>query len=163
MNDIRSKYPGKKFVEYSGGIFPFADSEFDWVFSNAVIEHVGSRADQLVFLNEMLRVGRNVFFTTPNKWFPIESRTNTLIRHWFDETFYAWCERRKPYWSRANLLLFGREDLRALMRKSTADEYVIKSNRALGWTMTFTLVCSRRDRSLSSSWSGPRSGSRLDR
>ena len=65
MDGIRKKYPEKKFVEYPGGVFPFDDEEFDWVFSNAVIEHVGNREDQLLFLNEMLRVGKNVFFTTP--------------------------------------------------------------------------------------------------
>ncbi|MCW5207339.1 methyltransferase domain-containing protein [Desulfobulbus sp. US2] len=49
MEKVREKYPGKKFIEYPGGTFPFVESEFDWVFSNAVIEHVGDKSDQLFF------------------------------------------------------------------------------------------------------------------
>jgi len=71
LSNMGNLYPGKTFVAYPGGRFPFEDNEFDWVFSNAVIEHVGDDADQVMFVNEMLRVARNVFFTTPNKYFPV--------------------------------------------------------------------------------------------
>jgi ubiquinone/menaquinone biosynthesis C-methylase UbiE len=49
-------FPGKRFVQYAGGRFPFSNKTFDWVFSNAVIEHVGDENAQLLFLNEMMRV-----------------------------------------------------------------------------------------------------------
>lgn len=142
MDDIRNRYSAKKFVEYSGGIFPFTENEFDWVFSNAVIEHVGNQNDQLLFLNEMLRVGKSVFFTTPNKWFPVESHTNVFFRHWFDESFYKWCKLNQPCWSIDNLLLLGKGGLNDIMEESSANEYKIRSNRTLGWPMTFTIVCS---------------------
>lgn len=142
MDDIRKKYPDKKFVEYPGGIFPFEDNEFDWVFSNAVIEHTGDRTNQLVFINEMLRVGKNVFFTTPNKWFPVESHTDVYFRHWFEKHFYKWCRLNSPFWSPENLLLLGINDLDKLMKESDSGNYIIKSNRMLGWPMTFTVVCS---------------------
>ena len=45
ISEIAKKHPGKLFVEYPGGVFPFNDKEFDWVFSNAVIEHVGTKED----------------------------------------------------------------------------------------------------------------------
>ena len=142
MDDIRKKYLEKKFVEYPGGIFPFAENEFEWVFSNAVIEHVGDREDQLVFLNEMLRVGKNIFFTTPNKWFPIESHTNVFFRHWFDESFYKWCKLNQPFWSADNLLLLGKAELNEILEESNAECYQIQIYRTLGWPMTFTVVCS---------------------
>lgn len=142
MDDIRKKYSDKKFIEYPGGVFPFAENEFDWVFSNAVIEHVGNREDQIVFVNEMLRVGKNVFFTTPNKWFPIESHTNVFFRHWFNESFYNWCKLNQPYWTADNLLLLGRNELNDILEGSNAERYQIQSNRTLGWPMTFTVVCS---------------------
>jgi len=142
MDSVRTEYPEKKFVEYEGGEFPFTENEFDWVFSNAVIEHVGTETDQLLFLNEMLRVGKNVFFTTPNKWFPIESHTDAFLRHWNDSKFYAWCEVNAPNWNPDNLLLLGKKDLSRIMELSTAGDYDIKSNRTLGWPMTYTVVCS---------------------
>ena len=71
IDDIARLNPGKSFCQYGGGTFPFKDDAFDWVFSNAVIEHVGGRKEQVHFLQEMCRVSRHVFFTTPNKYFPV--------------------------------------------------------------------------------------------
>jgi SAM-dependent methyltransferase len=64
---------------------PFADGEFDVVFSNAVIEHVGGREQQRRFVSEALRVGRRVFLTTPNRRFPIEVHTRLPLVHWLPE------------------------------------------------------------------------------
>ena len=64
---------------------PFADGAFDVVYSNAVIEHVGGRERQEAFVREALRVGRRVFVTTPNRWFPIEVHTRLPLVHWLPE------------------------------------------------------------------------------
>ena len=50
----------------------FKDKEFDIVFSNSVIEHVGDYNDQLQMANEIKRVGKRYFVQTPNLYFPIE-------------------------------------------------------------------------------------------
>ena len=56
-----------------GATLPFADKEFDIVWSNAVIEHVGGYDKQLLFLSGMLCTGKNIFLTTPNRWFRVRS------------------------------------------------------------------------------------------
>jgi len=142
LSALAREHPGKHFVTYGGGRFPFADKTFEWAFSNAVVEHVGDERAQLEFVDEMLRVARRVFFTTPNKYFPIESHTNAVLLHWLPgDRFFRWCERHHPHVTRDNLDLFDLRRLDCLMRRSTAQTYSIRRNRVAGWTMTFTVVC----------------------
>lgn len=52
---------------------PFASGSFDFVFSNAVIEHVGPLEKQQQMADEIRRVVRKGYFVaTPNRWFPID-------------------------------------------------------------------------------------------
>jgi hypothetical protein len=50
----------------------FKFHEFDVVFSNSVIEHVGIPDDQKHFADEVQRVGLKYWVQTPNKYFPFE-------------------------------------------------------------------------------------------
>jgi len=50
----------------------FKDKQFDVVFSNSVIEHVGDYAQQMQMAKEVQRVGNRYFLQTPNRNFPIE-------------------------------------------------------------------------------------------
>jgi len=68
-------------IQADGRALPFHDKEFDFVFSNAVIEHVGNEFDQIRFINEHVRVCKNWIITTPNRFFPIDSHTQVVFRH----------------------------------------------------------------------------------
>jgi len=50
----------------------FCDNEFDIVFSNSVLEHVGTPDDQRKMASEIMRTGKNYFVQTPNYYFPAE-------------------------------------------------------------------------------------------
>lgn len=52
---------------------PFADEQFDFVFSNSLIEHLSTAERQEAFAVEVRRLSRNGYFVqTPNRHFPIE-------------------------------------------------------------------------------------------
>src|ERR1700686_2399191 len=68
-----SSLPNVTYEVADGCCLPYEHRSFDWVFSNAVIEHVGSAERQRQFADEIRRVAKYGYFvTTPNKRFPIE-------------------------------------------------------------------------------------------
>ena len=111
---FRERYPHVRYVQGDALELPFADGEFDVVFSNAVVEHVGGRERQRRFVAEALRVARRVFVTTPNRWFPVEVHTLLPLVHWLPEPLAhrAYDLARKP-WAKENHLL-GPGELRDL-------------------------------------------------
>lgn len=60
----------------------FHDTEFDIVFSNSVIEHVGNYEQQKLMAQEVRRVGQRYFIQTPNFYFPIEPHFVFPGFHW---------------------------------------------------------------------------------
>jgi hypothetical protein len=80
---------------------PFADGQFDVVFSNAVVEHAGSRRQQRFFIDEALRVARRFFITTPNRWFPVEVHTALPVVHYLPARLHrrVLSAIRLPYWA----------------------------------------------------------------
>jgi SAM-dependent methyltransferase len=72
----------------------YADGEFDLVFSNSVIGHVGGFEDQRRMAREIRRVGKRFFLQTPNHGFPIDWRTLVPFFHFMPARAQAWCFER---------------------------------------------------------------------
>lgn len=71
--NVSSDYDHIKSVSGDARSMPeYRDGEFDIVFSNSVIEHVGDFQDQMRMAEEVRRVGQRYFLQTPNRFFPIE-------------------------------------------------------------------------------------------
>jgi SAM-dependent methyltransferase len=101
------EYPGLRYLPVvSGQPLPFNDGQFDIVFSNAVLEHVGSRIEQARFVAELRRVSKAFFVTTPNRWFPVEHHTGLPFLHYLPPALFRGLIRntRYRYWAdEANL------------------------------------------------------------
>lgn len=80
--NIRAAYPGICAVRTDARLLPFADKTFDLVYSNAVIEHVGGLEDQRRMADEVRRVGKRWFLTTPNRWYPFEFHARMPFLSW---------------------------------------------------------------------------------
>ncbi|HLG65508.1 MAG TPA: class I SAM-dependent methyltransferase [Ktedonosporobacter sp.] len=70
---IVTTYPGLSSKQGDArDMHEFGDQAFDVVFSNSVIEHVGSYEQQRQMADEVRRVGKKYCVQTPNRYFPIE-------------------------------------------------------------------------------------------
>lgn len=94
-------------VVCDGRHLPFRTGAVDLVLSNAVVEHVGDERDQRALVAEQARTGGRWVVTTPNRWFPVESHTSVLFRHWSGR----WRARRASTFTR----LLSRRELRQLL------------------------------------------------
>jgi SAM-dependent methyltransferase len=83
LDRFAAAFPRVRAVQADGRALPFGDAEFDVGFSNAVVEHVaGGRDGQRAFVRELCRVARQVFVTTPNRFFPVDPHTLLPFAHW---------------------------------------------------------------------------------
>ena len=86
---LRAQFPDMALLQGDARALPFADESFDFVYSHAVIEHVGSRVQQARFLAEALRAARHgVLITTPNRWHPMETHTGLPLLHFLPAPLY---------------------------------------------------------------------------
>ena len=81
-------FPGLRFLEADLREIPLPDGYFDYGICNAVVEHAGSRTQQIALVSEVCRVCRCVLFTTPNKRFPLELHTWLPLLHWLPDPAY---------------------------------------------------------------------------
>jgi hypothetical protein len=137
-------FPEVRFVQADGRALPFADAEFDIGFSNAVIEHVGSRAEQRRFLAEIVRTCRRVFVCTPNSGFPIDPHTLLPFVHWLPRRWWYAALRwtGNAHWaSEAMLNPLSARDLEGLFPAGTTVR--IERQRMLGVTSVLIAIAER--------------------
>jgi SAM-dependent methyltransferase len=87
----RPEYPGPFLQADVADGLPYADGDFDLVYSSSVIEHVPPQR-RAAFAAEARRVGRGLYVQTPAFSFPIEPHSLLPFAHWLPAAA------RKPYW-----------------------------------------------------------------
>ncbi len=131
-----------------GCALPFADAHFDVLFSNSVIEHVGTWERQQAFAREARRVGRRLWVQTPAREFFVEPHLIAPFIHWLPRTWQrrlirnftvrGWLERPGPrevdaFLDEVRLLTFS--EMQTLFPDCT-----ILRERFLGFTKSYVAV-----------------------
>lgn len=80
--EVKKIVPGKP--------LPYGNKSFDLAVSWATIEHVGNYDQQRFFINDLLRVAKNVYLTTPYRGCPYEPHTGFLFVHWLPLKWFRW-------------------------------------------------------------------------
>ncbi|MEX1212480.1 MAG: methyltransferase domain-containing protein [Balneolaceae bacterium] len=123
------------------GMFP--DNHFGVVFSNSVIEHVGSFENQVRFAREVRRVGKSYWVQTPNRYFPVEPHLMFPFFQFLPERVQQWIavnwthSHLKRWKSDEEELLEELEKIRLLNRKELASLFTnaeIYSEKVYGLT-----------------------------
>ncbi|MCL2405614.1 MAG: class I SAM-dependent methyltransferase [Defluviitaleaceae bacterium] len=144
---MAQKWPGLKFVQGDARSMPFGDETFDLAFSSAVIEHVGSRANQAAFIRECVRVSKKyIFITTPNRYYPVELHTVLPIIHWLPPRVFRGILKLlgKSFFAlEENLNLLSKKDIAAIMDTIQGVRYKVDTIRFLGFKSNILLTIVR--------------------
>jgi len=146
---IKNKYSEIDAVVGDACALPWPGKHFDIVFSNAVIEHLGSRENQMKMASEIMRVGKNWFVTTPNRWFPFEFHIRLPFIHWLPDRIFKFAARIISFNHNTQKYSSGCEhaDLRLLsaraLRKMFPDSIIIQQRITI-WPETL-IATSRED------------------
>ena len=120
----------------------FKDQEFEVVFSNAVIEHVGNFEQQRKMAEEVRRVGKRYIVQTPNRYFPIEPHVLIPFFQFFPLNLKVFTATHSPNWGwkaahieeLGTIRLMSEKELRSVFRGAR-----VYKEKFLGLTKSFIL------------------------
>ena len=120
------------------------NNSFDIVHSNAVIEHVGSPKNQLLFIKECIRISKKyVFIQTPNRFYPLDFHTILPLIHWLPKNIHRKILKiigLNFYSLEKNLNLLTRRDLINLCEELNIKNYKIIKYRLFFMTSNLILL-----------------------
>ena len=120
----------------------FDNNHFDVVFSNSVIEHVGTLMQQKKMADEVKRVGKFIFLQTPNRYFPIEPHFHSNIPYlnFFPDYLKVFIIQKCNNLSRERAMFYC-DSIRLLNRRELEilfpNDFVIEKEKYFGFTKSF--------------------------
>lgn len=139
--------PNIAFVQADGTATGYGDRAFDIVFSNSVIEHLGTIDEQRKMACEIRRIGRSYWVQTPARRFPFDGHLIAPFVHWLPRrlrrhvapiTPYALLRHASPAQARAmvdQIRLLSAGEVRDLFPDAT-----LLREKAFGLTKSYIAV-----------------------
>lgn len=145
LDSFSPTIPSIKSVVCDARSLCFGDREFDIVFSNSLIEHVGGLDDQRRVADEIRRVGLAYWVQTPNYYFPIEPHSLVPLLQFFPRQAKPYLVRYFTPKERQNVAGFKKEilDIQMLTRRRVGllfPEAQIWEEGAVGLTKSFVAL-----------------------
>lgn len=138
FKELEILYPGITYIKGNGKDLPFKNLEFDWVFSHAVIEHVGNDLNRILFIQELLRVSKKgIILTTPNRNHPLEFHTGIPLLHFLPKEIHRKIYNflgKQFYSKEENLNLFTPKECKKIINEAIND---LNSNNSIFYKLTY--------------------------
>lgn len=140
---FKQTYPAFNLIQFDGFNFPVFSKNFNWTFSNAVIEHVGDRNLQLQWLSEIRKCTDKLFITTPNRRLPYETHTMTLFYHYLPDKYRNFIYQRigKGFFADNYMWLLSKKEFKMLLHEAGFINIRILENKFLFFTIDFVAIC----------------------
>ena len=133
--NLIKKYKNIKFINGNACKTKLSDNKFNIVYSNVVLEHVGSYNKQKKFINELYRISSKVcFIVTPNRLHPIEFHTSLPLIHLLPKKMHRSILKFLGYKflsKEKNLNLLTKNDIKKILSETKINNYKIISNKFL--------------------------------
>ena len=131
---FKERYTNCNLFLFDGFNFPEFREKYDLALSNAVLEHVGTREQQLEWLKEICKICQTLIITTPNRYCPVESHTNAVFKHIFSRKF-------KQVLLSKHINLFSSREFIRILEEAGFKIKTVKRNRIFFFTIDFLAVC----------------------
>jgi len=104
---VKKNYRSHHVIDYiegdACGMPDFQFGDFDLIYSNSVIEHVGNSEKRCQFADEIKRLSNKYWIQTPCKGFPVEAHTGMpfwwYYPSWLNEYFINGWSKKLPDWT----------------------------------------------------------------
>lgn len=141
--NFENAFPDFELLLFDGTNFPSFKEKFDFAFSNAVIEHVGPYKKQRDWLYGISKITNKLFITTPNRWLPFETHSETFFFHWFPDQIrnYIYCKIGKEHFTKDYMWLLGKKDFKKVLKDAGFEIISFHKNKFLFFTIDFVAIC----------------------
>lgn len=144
---VRARFPNVVFLKGDALKLNFPSQNFDLVFSNATLEHVGNSENQKLFIKEAFRVSRRkTIIIFPNRWFPLETHTKLPLIHFLPNRIHRWILKNIGFYDLSlekNLNIPTCRQIKRYLKELDLSLYTIHKIKTLGFTSNLVISVTR--------------------